>query len=164
MFHQWLIFGTKLMLCSGRISCITLVQKILFLFSILILFLLNFMDLILNFWVLQRRHARSHLKVILFPAILFILLGALQSYSNKADRGDKVKPRVGTEFPPLLQIPSPPFRAVMTDSMPFTGLPDASCRGTGSCPATVLITGNNRTIGESIRFLLLLVRLASVLW
>ncbi|XP_004242168.1 ABC transporter A family member 7 isoform X1 [Solanum lycopersicum] len=100
--------------------------------------------------VYHRRHARSHLKVILFPAILFILLGALQSYSNKADRGDKVKPRVGTEFPPLLQIPSPPFRAVMTDSMPFTGLPDASCRGTGSCPATVLITGNNRTIGESV--------------
>uniref|UniRef100_A0A0V0IV07 Putative ABC transporter A family member 7-like n=1 Tax=Solanum chacoense TaxID=4108 RepID=A0A0V0IV07_SOLCH len=99
--------------------------------------------------VYHRRHARSHLKVILFPAILFILLGSFQSYSNKTDRV-KNDPIIKLEWPPLLQIPSPQFRAVMTDSMPFSGLPDASCRGTGSCPVTVLITGNNRTIGESV--------------
>ncbi|XP_055830380.1 ABC transporter A family member 7-like [Solanum dulcamara] len=99
--------------------------------------------------VYHKRHLMSHLKVILFPAILFILLGALQSYSNKIKR-DKLGPSFKVEFPPLLQIPSPQFRAVMTDSMPFSGLPDASCRRNGSCPATVLITGNNRTIGESV--------------
>ncbi|MCD7471870.1 hypothetical protein HAX54_012614 [Datura stramonium] len=99
--------------------------------------------------IYHKRHARSHLKVILFPAILFILLGVLQSYSNKAKRDKKVA-FFPVEFPPLLQIPSPQFRAVMTDSMPFSGLPDASCRGNGSCPATVLITGNNRTLGESV--------------
>lgn len=99
--------------------------------------------------VYHKRHVRSHLKVILFPAILFILLGVLQSYSNKAKR-HKQGPSFPVEFPPLLQMPSPQFRAVMTDSMPFSGLPDASCRATGSCPATVLITGNNRTLGESV--------------
>ncbi|XP_060170129.1 ABC transporter A family member 7-like [Lycium barbarum] len=99
--------------------------------------------------IYHKRHVRSHLKVILFPAVLFILLGGLQSYTNKAKR-EKKGPVFPDELPPLLQIPSPQFRAVMTDSMLFPGLPDASCRGTGSCPATVLITGNNRTLGESV--------------
>ncbi|KAJ8560530.1 hypothetical protein K7X08_022390 [Anisodus acutangulus] len=99
--------------------------------------------------IYHKRHVRSHLKVILFPAVLFILLGVLQNYNNKAKR-EKIVPVFPDELPPLLQIPSPQFRAVMTDSMPFSGLPDASCRGIGSCPATVLITGNNRTLGESV--------------
>ncbi|XP_070006475.1 ABC transporter A family member 7-like isoform X2 [Nicotiana sylvestris] len=99
--------------------------------------------------IYHKRHVKSHLKVILFPALLFILLGVLQSYGNKAKR-EKQGPSIPDEFPPLLQIPSPQFRAVKTDSLPFSGLPDASCRETGSCPATVLITGNNRTLGESV--------------
>ncbi|CAN4100427.1 unnamed protein product [Withania somnifera] len=99
--------------------------------------------------VYHKRHVRSHLKVIFFPAVLFILLGVLQSYSNKAKREKQVA-RFPVEFPPLLQMPSPQFRAVMTDSLPFNGLPDASCRLTASCPATVLITGDNRTLGESV--------------
>ncbi|KAM3307861.1 ABC transporter A family member 7 isoform X2 [Capsicum chacoense] len=100
--------------------------------------------------VYHKRHARSHLKVILFPAVLFILLGVLQSYVNKVKRETEQPPQFKAEYPPLLQMPTPQFRAVMTDSMPFPGLPHASCRENGSCPATVLITGNNRTIGESV--------------
>ncbi|KAI3440616.1 ABC transporter domain-containing protein [Psidium guajava] len=52
------------------------------------------------------------------------------------------------EWPPLLQIPAPQYRAVKTDIIPFNDLPDDSCRRTGSCPATILFTGNNQSLGE----------------
>ncbi|KAK7836980.1 abc transporter a family member 8 [Quercus suber] len=51
-------------------------------------------------------------------------------------------------FPPLLQIPSPEYRAARTDFVPFTDLPDESCRSSGSCPATFLFTGNNQSLGQ----------------
>ncbi|KAL7179199.1 hypothetical protein ACSBR1_042563 [Camellia fascicularis] len=50
------------------------------------------------------------------------------------------------EWPPLLQIPAPEFRAVRTDFLSFTDLPDESCRSSGSCPATILFTGNNQSL------------------
>ncbi|KAG6587528.1 ABC transporter A family member 7, partial [Cucurbita argyrosperma subsp. sororia] len=52
------------------------------------------------------------------------------------------------EWPPLLQMPPPEFRAVRTSFNPFMDLPDESCRRTGTCPATVLFTGTNRSLGE----------------
>ncbi|XP_062168907.1 ABC transporter A family member 7-like [Alnus glutinosa] len=52
------------------------------------------------------------------------------------------------EWPPLLQIPAPEYRAVTTDFVPFTDLPNESCRSSGSCPATFLFTGNNQSLGE----------------
>ncbi|KAF5734705.1 ABC transporter A family member 7 [Tripterygium wilfordii] len=52
------------------------------------------------------------------------------------------------EWPPLLQIPAPEYRAVRTDFVSFTDLPDESCRSTGSCPATLLYTGNNQSLAE----------------
>ncbi|TXG50444.1 hypothetical protein EZV62_022968 [Acer yangbiense] len=52
------------------------------------------------------------------------------------------------EWPPVLQIPVPEFRAVKTDFISFTDLPNVSCRSTGSCPATILLTGTNRSLGE----------------
>ncbi|TYJ98619.1 ABC transporter A family member 7-like [Cucumis melo var. makuwa] len=52
------------------------------------------------------------------------------------------------EWPPLLQMPAPEFRAVRTNFNPFNDLPDESCRRTGTCPATVLFTGTNKTLGE----------------
>ncbi|KAF5933672.1 hypothetical protein HYC85_029843 [Camellia sinensis] len=54
------------------------------------------------------------------------------------------------EWPPLLQIPAPEFRAVRTDFLSFTDLPDESCRSSGSCPATMLFTGNNQSLGQSL--------------
>lgn len=54
------------------------------------------------------------------------------------------------EWPPLLQIPAPEYRAVRTDIVPFIDLPNESCRSSGSCPATFLFTGNNQSLGESI--------------
>ncbi|KAK2664000.1 hypothetical protein Ddye_002574 [Dipteronia dyeriana] len=52
------------------------------------------------------------------------------------------------EWPPMLQIPVPEFRAARTDFISFPGLPNESCRSTGSCPATILFTGTNRSLGE----------------
>ncbi|KAI3440614.1 ABC transporter domain-containing protein [Psidium guajava] len=53
------------------------------------------------------------------------------------------------EWPPLLQIPAPQYRAVKTDFIPFNNdLPNDSCRRIGSCPATILFTGSNQSLGE----------------
>lgn len=58
-----------------------------------------------------------------------------------------------TEKSPLLQVPSNKYRAVKTGIMPYNDLPDESCREKASCPAVVLITGNNRVFGESMNHL-----------
>ncbi|GFP99358.1 ABC transporter a family member 7 [Phtheirospermum japonicum] len=54
------------------------------------------------------------------------------------------------EWPPLLQLPLQQYRAVRTDFISYGDLPDDSCKRTGSCPVTMLITGNNRTFGQSV--------------
>lgn len=57
------------------------------------------------------------------------------------------------EWPPMLQLPAPQFRAVRSDdSISFRDLPIDSCRSTSSCPVTVLMTGNNQSLGESTHF------------
>nr|DAD46476.1 TPA_asm: hypothetical protein HUJ06_016413 [Nelumbo nucifera] len=54
-------------------------------------------------------------------------------------------------WPPFLQIPAPEYRAVTTDDViPFSDLPEESCRRTGSCPVTILLTGANRSFGQSL--------------
>ncbi|KAJ6374151.1 hypothetical protein OIU78_029788 [Salix suchowensis] len=54
------------------------------------------------------------------------------------------------KWPPLLQVPAPQYRAVRSASNPSTDLPDESCRRTGNCPVTILITGTNQTLGQSL--------------
>ncbi|WCJ35969.1 ABC transporter A family member 7 [Euphorbia peplus] len=54
------------------------------------------------------------------------------------------------QWPPLLQAPAPQYRAVKSDVFPFPDLPNDSCRLSGSCPLTLLVTGNNRTTGLSL--------------
>ncbi|CAN1138755.1 ABC transporter A family member 7 [Linum perenne] len=54
------------------------------------------------------------------------------------------------QWSPVLQVPAPEYRAVKTDFLPFNDLPNESCRLTGTCPVTVLVTGNNRTLGQSV--------------
>ncbi|CAK9158688.1 unnamed protein product [Ilex paraguariensis] len=54
------------------------------------------------------------------------------------------------EWPPLLQIPAPQYRAVRTDFLSDADFPDGSCKNTGSCPATVLLTGINQTLGLGV--------------
>ncbi|GJN03426.1 hypothetical protein PR202_ga20870 [Eleusine coracana subsp. coracana] len=54
-------------------------------------------------------------------------------------------------WPALVQVPPPESRAVRTAaSQPFDGLPQPSCRDTGSCPGVVLVTGGNRSLAESL--------------
>ncbi|CAI9106484.1 OLC1v1005647C1 [Oldenlandia corymbosa var. corymbosa] len=50
----------------------------------------------------------------------------------------------------LLQILEPEYRAVQSEFTPFTDLPVESCRKTGSCPATILLAGQNVTFGQSL--------------
>ena len=59
------------------------------------------------------------------------------------------------EWPPVLQMPDPKFRAVWTNFMEFDDLPSDSCRRDGSCPVSVLVTGRNQSFGESMSFLYL---------
>ncbi|KAK0586456.1 hypothetical protein LWI29_007257 [Acer saccharum] len=85
---------------------------------------------------------------------------------RKADNGDCEEEKCGFEYSslsqasscpipkppqwaPLLQIPYAEFRSAKTDSNTFPDLPDASCRSEGTCPVTVLFTGNNATLGKA---------------
>nr|GEV78910.1 ABC transporter A family member 7 [Tanacetum cinerariifolium] len=54
------------------------------------------------------------------------------------------------EWPPVLQMPDPMFRAVRTDFLEFDDLPSESCRRDGSCPVSVLVTGRNQSFGQSV--------------
>ncbi|KAL2515976.1 ABC transporter A family member 7 [Forsythia ovata] len=54
------------------------------------------------------------------------------------------------EWSPLLQIPAQRYRAVRTDFISYPDLPDESCKRTGSCPVTMLMTGHNQTLGLSV--------------
>uniref|UniRef100_A0A0E0M0B7 ABC transporter domain-containing protein n=1 Tax=Oryza punctata TaxID=4537 RepID=A0A0E0M0B7_ORYPU len=51
-------------------------------------------------------------------------------------------------WPALIQVPWPGFRAVGTASQPFDDLPNPLCRDDGSCPVTLLVTGENQTLAE----------------
>lgn len=52
------------------------------------------------------------------------------------------------EWPPLLQVPAQQYRAVESDVMQYADFPNDSCKTTGSCPVTLLFTGNNQSLGE----------------
>ncbi|KAM3246934.1 ABC transporter A family member 7 isoform X2 [Capsicum annuum] len=53
-------------------------------------------------------------------------------------------------WPPLLKMPESMYRAVRTEFNSFGDLPDDTCKVLSSCPATILLTGSNKTLGESI--------------
>ncbi|KAK7304601.1 hypothetical protein VNO77_42484 [Canavalia gladiata] len=54
------------------------------------------------------------------------------------------------EWPPLLQLPAPQYRAARSDFFPFSDFPNPSCRRNGSCPVTMLFTGTNQSFGEIV--------------
>ncbi|XP_010931477.1 ABC transporter A family member 7 isoform X1 [Elaeis guineensis] len=54
------------------------------------------------------------------------------------------------KWPALLQVPRLASRAVRSGFVSSTDLPDASCKDSKSCPATVLFTGRNQTLAESL--------------
>ncbi|XP_010689557.2 ABC transporter A family member 7 [Beta vulgaris subsp. vulgaris] len=126
--------------------------------------------------VFQRRNKRSNCCLIIFPVLLCVLLSTLQRVID--NELNKEKYRCGCaqvngttecgiqystleqasscpiptpqKWPALLQVPDPQNRAVRTDFLTSSDLPSQSCRQTGSCPVTVLVTGSNRTLGQSL--------------
>ncbi|XP_074285014.1 ABC transporter A family member 7-like [Silene latifolia] len=125
--------------------------------------------------IFQKRNKCSNVCLIMFPVFLCILLSALQRVVNNAM---KEKYNCGcaqvngttvcgvqystldqvincpipepSKWRPLLQVPAPEYRATETDFSRFPNLPNESCRRTGSCPVTILMTGNNQTLGQSL--------------
>ncbi|KAF7139253.1 hypothetical protein RHSIM_Rhsim07G0182600 [Rhododendron simsii] len=54
------------------------------------------------------------------------------------------------ENPPLLQIPIPEYRAARSRLLPFQDLPHESCKRTKSCPATLLVTSESKSLAQEI--------------
>ncbi|KAJ4968890.1 hypothetical protein NE237_015591 [Protea cynaroides] len=107
--------------------------------------------------IFQRRNMRTNIRLILFPILICLLLFAIQTVVNSALKsiGHNKKTEDGLlrrpqQWPALLQMPDPKIRATRTDFPQFKDLPDKSCRQNDSCPATILLTGGNRSLGESI--------------
>ncbi|GAV76932.1 ABC_tran domain-containing protein/ABC2_membrane_3 domain-containing protein [Cephalotus follicularis] len=126
----------------------------------------------------QKRNIWTNVRLVCFPIFICLLLVTLQTLIDSLlDRPDyrcgcscvdnngdgKCEITCGLEhsnpeqavfcpvpnppkWPPLLQIPYNSYRAVRTNS--WTDLPNKSCRTTGSCPATILFTGNNQSFGQ----------------
>ncbi|KAL3819227.1 hypothetical protein ACJIZ3_005132 [Penstemon smallii] len=100
----------------------------------------------------HKRHVRSNLRIVLFPIVVFTLIGIAMHYFKKNTAPKDYVPSYQTEeAPALLQVPYSIYRVVRSKSMSSTDFPDASCRKRkDSCPATILITGENRTFGEGV--------------
>ncbi|XLU57881.1 hypothetical protein S245_052529 [Arachis hypogaea] len=136
--------------------------------------------LIFVFCFLQKRNAKTNVRLIMFPFVLCLLLLLLQKLvDNQLDK-DKYKcgctctksedgqclekvcgaqysdlDQVGAcavpnppEWPPVQQVPAPNYRAVSADFISESDLPNPSCRSNGSCPITMLFTGNNQSFGQ----------------
>ncbi|KAK1265230.1 ABC transporter A family member 8 [Acorus gramineus] len=54
------------------------------------------------------------------------------------------------EWPALLQVPGPQYRAVKTRKHHFQNLPDSDCLKTLSCPLTTLYTAENKSTAEGL--------------
>uniref|UniRef100_A0A803M7W3 ABC transporter domain-containing protein n=1 Tax=Chenopodium quinoa TaxID=63459 RepID=A0A803M7W3_CHEQI len=126
--------------------------------------------------IFQRRNKRSNCCLIIFPVLLCILLSLLQRVIDNELSKEKFKcgcaqvngkTECGIQYstldqasscpipnpqkwPALLQVPDPQSRAVRTNGFTFPDLPSISCRLTGTCPVTVLVTGNNQTLGQGL--------------
>ncbi|KAI3846532.1 hypothetical protein MKX03_008214 [Papaver bracteatum] len=112
----------------------------------------------------QQRNLGENIRLILFPVLLCAGILVAQFVASKlrnvhADGKDNPMSMVlGTsdailtpeKLPAFLQIPLPEARAVRTGFIPYQDLPDKSCKATGSCPVTVLVTGKNESLGKSI--------------
>ncbi|KAG2302511.1 hypothetical protein Bca52824_031162 [Brassica carinata] len=116
----------------------------------------------------QRKHIWTNVRLILVPLFLCLILLAIQHVLDALMKG--VSDMTGDcksnanlsggmcpipnppKLPPMLQIPEHELRSVKTDFLPYKDLPDKSCRGTmgGSCPVTILMTGEKQPLGKAI--------------
>ncbi|CAL5362174.1 unnamed protein product [Camellia sinensis] len=117
----------------------------------------------------QKRNKKANCRLISFPFFLCVLLAVINYYARKyfkgkglnlepfppgyvcpaidMDRDTRCNIPSPPENPPMLQIPLPNDRATRNPLTPVEDLPDESCKKTNSCPATILLTGNNKTLG-----------------
>ncbi|KAL7098745.1 hypothetical protein ACP275_09G037100 [Erythranthe tilingii] len=122
--------------------------------------------------IFQKRNIKTNIRLILYPVFLCLLLVFIQKWVNSelddpsrgcgcicVDTGnDQCETRCGIEYstlkqgffcavprppewPLLLQVPAQQFRAVRTGD---------SCKRTGSCPVSMLVTGNNQTFAQTV--------------
>lgn len=129
---------------------------------------------------LQKRNMKTNACLIIFPFLLCLMLIILQVVVNNLLNSSKYRcgckcvngtggcqefcgiqystlDQVGTcpiqsptEWPAFLQVPGPQYRAAKISSDGFTDLPDDSCLKNNSCPATVLYTGQNKSMAENL--------------
>lgn len=112
---------------------------------------------------LQKRNKRANIRIILFPVVLCLLLAIVQKLANTTldkmqndcgsgpptlEQMGRCPTPIPVEWPAPIQVPAPEYRAVRTDSIQSTGLPKPSCRRAGTCPVTILFTGNNHSLGH----------------
>ncbi|XP_057526866.1 ABC transporter A family member 7-like [Amaranthus tricolor] len=126
--------------------------------------------------IFQKRNRRANCCLVVFPLLLCILLSVLQRVIDNELNKEKYRcgcakvngtTECGVQYstldqafscpipspprwPALLQVPDPQYRAVRDDSRANQDLPRKSCRQTGSCPVTILVTGSNQTFGQSL--------------
>ncbi|RZC89889.1 hypothetical protein C5167_028956 [Papaver somniferum] len=114
--------------------------------------------------VFQQRNLAENVRLILFPVLLCAGILVAQFVASKlrnihADgKHNPMSIVFGTsdavltpeKIPAFLQIPLPEARAVRTGFIPYQDLPDKSCKATGSCPVTILVTGKNESLGKSV--------------
>ncbi|KAL0762372.1 hypothetical protein Bca101_078523 [Brassica carinata] len=116
----------------------------------------------------QRKHIWTNVRLILVPLFLCLILLAIQHVldalmkgvsdmtgdcKSNADLSGGMCPIPNPPMlPPMLQIPQHELRSVKTEFLPYKDLPDKSCRGTmgGSCPVTILMTGDKQPLGKAI--------------
>ncbi|XP_013596657.1 PREDICTED: ABC transporter A family member 12 [Brassica oleracea var. oleracea] len=116
----------------------------------------------------QRKHIWTNVRLILVPLFLCLILLAIQHVldalmkgvsdmtgdcKSNADLSGGMCPIPNPPMlPPMLQIPQHELRSVKTEFLPYKDLPDKSCRGTmgGSCPVTILMTGDKQPLGKPI--------------
>ncbi|XP_050376474.1 ABC transporter A family member 10-like [Argentina anserina] len=107
----------------------------------------------------QKRRMCANITLILIPAFFCILCALIQYLTDiYAVRNGPEKCGFQefhlqcpipspVEFPPLLQVPPTEHRAVRSDLFPWTDLPDSKEEPR---PVTILITGNDQTIAQSL--------------
>ncbi|KAL2935159.1 ABC transporter A family member 12 [Bienertia sinuspersici] len=102
--------------------------------------------------VYQKRNKSQNLFLLITPLVVVALFAYLESKLKEVSAAKSDQEVGATEikepvsWPPALYIPSNTSRAVGFNFMPFSDLPSPSCRISGDCPATFLLTGTNRSL------------------
>ncbi|KAH0942807.1 hypothetical protein HID58_002444 [Brassica napus] len=119
-------------------------------------------------FIKERKHIWTNVRLILVPLFLCLITLAIQHVldalmkgvsdmtgdcKSNADLSGGICPIPKPPMlPAMLQIPQHELRSVKTDFLPYKDLPEKSCRGTmgGSCPVTILMTGDKQPLGKAI--------------